>query len=65
MFLKDALRSYGKALAISREPDLRAVFAVVSLWFNNQANPAVNAEMEEVTRTVGVDRLRCQLLSDV
>lgn len=50
--MKDALRNYGKALAISREPDLRAVFAVVSLWFNNQANPDVNAEMTEVTQKV-------------
>ncbi|CAN0442125.1 unnamed protein product, partial [Hapterophycus canaliculatus] len=51
-FLAGALRNYGKALAASREPDLRAVFAVVSLWFNNQADPVVNEEMEEITRTV-------------
>ena len=37
---------------MSRDPDLRAVFAVVSLWFNNQADPVVNEEMEEITRTV-------------
>ena len=52
IFLADALRNYGKALAASREADLRAVFAVVSLWFNNQADPAVNEEVEEITRTV-------------
>lgn len=52
IFLTDALRNYGKALAASRGADLRAVFAVVSLWFNNQANPAVNEEMEEIIRTV-------------
>ncbi|CAN0476907.1 unnamed protein product, partial [Laminaria digitata] len=51
-FLADALRNYGKALAASREPDLRAVFAVVSLWFNNQADPAVEKEMQEITSTV-------------
>eukprot|EP00903_Cladosiphon_okamuranus_P016144 g14899.t1 len=51
-FLAGALRNYGKALAASREPDLRAVFAVVSLWFNNQADPTVNEEMEEITCTV-------------
>lgn len=51
-FLTDALRNYGKALAASREPDLRAVFTVVSLWFNNQGNPEVNGAMEEITRTV-------------
>lgn len=51
-FLAGALRNYGKGLAASREPDLRAVFAIVSLWFNNQADPAVNKEMEEITRTV-------------
>lgn len=31
------------------------MFAVVSLWFNNQTDPAVNQEMEEITRTVCVD----------
>lgn len=50
--MSGALRNYGKALSASREPDLRAVFAVVSLWFNNQADPVVNEEMEEITRTV-------------
>lgn len=52
IFLADALRNYGKALAASREPDLRAVFAVVSLWFNNQTHPAVEKEMQEITSTV-------------
>lgn len=51
-FLTDSLRNYGQALAVSREPDLRAVFAVVSLWFNNQANADVNREMEEISQKV-------------
>ncbi|CAB1111643.1 unnamed protein product [Ectocarpus sp. CCAP 1310/34] len=51
-FLTGALRNFGKALAASREPDLRAVFAVVSLWFNNRTDDAVDEEMKEITRTV-------------
>lgn len=59
IFLVDALQNYGKALAASREPDLRAVFTVVSLWFNNQTSAAVNEAMEHIIRTVRCNFQRC------
>lgn len=50
---------------MSREPDLRAVFAVVSLWFNNQANAAVNRSMEGIIQVVSVLRAAVGLRPNV
>lgn len=51
-FLKGALRSYGKGLALSPKAELDVVFRVLSLWFSNQLNGEVNRVVQDIIESV-------------
>lgn len=47
-FLTGALANYGKGLALSSKAELATVFKVLSLWFGNHSNAAVDTAMKTV-----------------
>lgn len=51
-FLKGALRSFGKGLALSPKAELDVVFRVLSLWFSNQLNGEVNRVVQDIIESV-------------
>jgi ataxia telangiectasia mutated family protein len=63
-FLRNALCQYGKALAYSDQPDdLRAVFTLVSLWFNHTSD-RVNRTMGGVHAGVSDSAMQSQETQD-